>query len=302
MIPNTKLGRALEDFFYRIQRSFYTNVDWDMMAEELRKGVLQEEEEKKQQLFQAALQRNNLMNSQSNQMAGIQNQYAGQYSNQIRGHSPSADPNALVRQLMTHAETEDDPTMATKQSNPTILSPVGTLSFANTLFEKRAATEGAEEVYSCNVIFDPDDQKTDAYKAMKKAIKEAADKFFGEGKYPRNMRWPIRDAAEKEGQYEGYKSGDTFITVKTKSAPGVIGPKKEDVVASQVWSGQRARVALRPYAYNKAGNAGVGLALESVQIAKFDMPRMDGRAADPRKVFDDLDGDSAVSEDDEIPF
>lgn len=207
------------------------------------------------------------------------------------------------RDMRKPLEAEDDPIMATKQSNPTVLTPVGTLSFANTLFEKRAATEGAEPMFSCNVIFSEEDQKTGAYKALKLAIKEAADKFFGEGKYPKNMRWPVRDAAEKEGQYEGYKSGDTFITVKTKSQPGVIGPRKEDVTADMVWSGQRARVALRPYAYNKAGNAGVGLALESVQIAKFDMPRMDGRAADPRKVFDDLEGGSdSAMDDDEIPF
>lgn len=261
------------------QEGFLPRINWEPIAEELRIVVREEDEEKRQREY-----------------SRIHHDRLSHLSQQI---------NTSHLDDLSWEDTEDDPTMAAKQSNPTILTPVGTLSFANTLFEKRPATEGAEPMFSCNVVFSPEDQKSEAYKALKQAIKDAADKFFGPNKYPKNMRWPVRDGAEKEGQYEGYTSGDTFITVKTKSQPGVIGPRKEDVTADMVWSGQRARVALRPYAYSKAGNNGVGLSLESVQIAKFECPRMDGRAADPRKIFDDLEGGDEIEQemaDDEIPF
>lgn len=287
----SKLAQSLRSLVDVVSSTGASNhVDWEQIADEVRKIVRKEEEERQVRQYMDAMR-----NQKSNLLLGQQDAYNA-YRDQLNTYQSPIDPHAYM------PEIEDDPNMATKQSNATVLTAIGTLSFANTLFEKRAATQGAEEVFSANLIFSQEDQKTPAYAALKKAIKEAADKFFGEGKYPKNMRWPVRDAGEKEGQYEGYVSGDYFITAKTKSKPGVIGPRKEDVLPEEVWSGQRARFAIRPYGYNKAGNAGVGLALESVQIAKFDCPRMDGRAADPRKVFDDLEGGDSAAEDDEIPF
>lgn len=185
-----------------------------------------------------------------------------------------------------------------RQTNPVIVTPTGILTFPN-FFEKRAVVEGGEERFSGNLIFDEEAQKTDAYKALQKAILEAAKKFFGD-KMPKNMNWPLRDAEEKADKYEGYEAGKKFIGAWTKTRPGVIGPDKADVTDKDtVWAGQKARFAVRPFAYNKGGNSGVGLVLDCVQIVKFDCTRIDGKKP-AKDVFDDLGGSSDT--DDEIPF
>ena len=187
-----------------------------------------------------------------------------------------------------------------RQQNPVIITPTGILSFPN-LFEKRAVVAGGEERYSVNLIFDEAAQKTDAYKALQKAIMDAAKKFFGD-KIPKNMAWPLRDADEKEGKYEGYTAGRKFVGAWTKTAPGIIGPDKADVLGKDsVWAGQKARLAVKPFAYDKGGNKGVGLVLDCVQIVKFDMPRIDGKTPSKSAFPDDLET-SNDSDDDEIPF
>jgi hypothetical protein len=186
-----------------------------------------------------------------------------------------------------------------KQSNPMIISPVGYLSFAN-VFEKRAVVQGGEERYSVNLIFDEADQKTEAYKNLQKAIMDAAKKFWGD-KVPKNVNWPLKDAAEKEGKYEGYTTGRKFIGAWTKTAPGIIDRNREDILDKDVvWAGQRARIAIKPFAYDKGGNKGVGLVFDSLQIVKADMPRIDGKAPAKDQFPDDL-GD-ANDDSDEIPF
>jgi Protein of unknown function (DUF2815) len=184
-----------------------------------------------------------------------------------------------------------------KQSNPVVQTPVGLLSFPN-LETARAAVEGGEPRFSANLIFDEEAQKTDAYKALSKAVMDAAVQFFGD-KLPKDIRWPIRDAAEKEGTYAGYEDGKKFVGAWTKNKPGLIGPDKADVLPTDVFAGQKARFAVRPFAYNKTGNKGVGLALEAVQITKFDMPRLDGKT-DAKKFFDEVENKD--DDGDDLPF
>jgi hypothetical protein len=179
-----------------------------------------------------------------------------------------------------------------------VFTPVGILSFP-ALFEARSPVAGADPRYSVNLIFDKEAQKTDAYKALKAAIEAEAADFF-KGKVPANARMPIRDAGEKSGEYAGYEKGCVFISAWTKTKPGLVGPKREEITTPEdVWAGQKARASVKPFGYNQSGNKGVGLMLNNVQIAKYDMPRLDGRAA-AKDEFSDLDNDN--DGDDEIPF
>jgi len=157
-----------------------------------------------------------------------------------------------------------------------ITTPIGILSFPQ-VFQPKAPVEGAEPRYSLNIVFDAEAQKTKEFKALVAAVEEEAKTFFG-GKVPSNWRNPIRDAGEKE--YAGYNAGDKYISAWSKSKPGIIGPRLEEIdMPDEVFAGQRVRATIRPFGYNQAGNKGVGLGLLNVQIAKKDMPRLDGRMA-----------------------
>lgn len=177
----------------------------------------------------------------------------------------------------------------------TVITPVGVLSFPQ-LFEPKAAVPGGEARYSVNLVFDKEAQKHPAYTALVQAIEDEAKTFFN-GKPPKNWRNPIRDAGEKD--YNGYNVGDKFISAWTKSKPGLVGPGREEILLpEEIWAGQKARVSVRPFGYNTSGNAGVGLALSNVQIAKYDMPRLDGR----KKASEEFDDLTSETTDEEIPF
>lgn len=234
----------------------------------------------------AAMQQS-MLNAMAQQMQNA-NPYLGPYSG---GMLPPVSPPEIGEYAAGNAE------MA-KQTTQPVMTPIGTLSYQN-LFEAKPRFEGGTELaFSAALIFDEDAQKTDAYKAMRKAVGDCAKAFFGD-KLPSNFRSPFRDGAEKEDK-AGYREGVTFINAWTKSQPGVIGPKKEDLLSSDVWSGQKARFIVRPFAYNKSGNAGVSFALDAVQIASLKEERLDGRT-NAKKAFGDLDTGSS-SDDDDLPF
>ena len=167
-----------------------------------------------------------------------------------------------------------------------VKTPGGMLSFPN-LFKPRASVPGAEPRYSVNILFDAAAQKTPEFKALKQAIEDAIAAEWGakanDPAFRRKLRNPIRDASEKD--YAGYDEGMVYISAWSKTKPGVINGRLQDMVESDVWAGQMARVSVRPFAYSQSGNTGVSLGLQNVQIIKADMPRLDGR----RKAQDDFD-------------
>ena len=165
-----------------------------------------------------------------------------------------------------------------------ITTPVGVLSFP-CLFEPKAAVPGAEPRYSLNLVFDKTAQATKEFKALVAAVEDEAKTFFG-GKPPAGWRNPIRDAGEKE--YAGYNPGDKYISCWSKSKPGIIGPRLEDIeLPEEVFAGQKARATIRPFGYNQIAK-GVGLGLLNVQIAKKDAVRLDGRMS-AREEFSALE-------------
>ncbi len=175
-----------------------------------------------------------------------------------------------------------------------LLTPFGLLSFPN-LFTPRAPAEGAEPRYSLNLVFDQKAQATNEWKILKDAVNQVAREKWGNN-IPRNLRSPFRDAGEKD--YAGYEPGFIFINAWTKTAPGVVGPTREDIFdANDVWAGQLARASVKPFAYDNSGNKGVAFSLENVQIGKFDMPRLDGRVA-ANKAFGDADVSALVADTD----
>jgi|SRR5262252_815973 len=172
--------------------------------------------------------------------------------------------------------------MATKA----ILTPPGVASFLN--LEKPRVMPGivnAEPRYSLNLIFDKQAQATSEFKALQDGCQEAAKEFF-KGKLPAGLRSCFRDGAEKEGQYSGYKAGTIFVQPWSKNKPGVVNRERQEVVDyTEFYAGWTARAFVRPFAYDQAGNKGVGLFLDVVQFLRPG-PRLDGRT-DATKAFPD---------------
>jgi len=173
-----------------------------------------------------------------------------------------------------------------------LITPFGLGSFMN-LFTPRAPADGAEPRYSLNIVFDPKAQATNEFKILKDAVMQVAREKWG-NKIPSNLRSPFRDAGEKD--YAGYEKGFIFINAWTKTAPGVVGPNREDILdPKDVWAGQLVRASVNPFAYDHSGNRGIAFGLENVQIGKFDMPRLDGRTA-ANKAFGDADVSAYVDD------
>jgi hypothetical protein len=173
--------------------------------------------------------------------------------------------------------------MATKA----YLTPVGISSFI-TLKEPRALNENTEPKYSLTLIFDKAAQNTAEFRALEKGIEEAL-KTRWPNKVPPGLRSPFRDGAEKEGIYEGYKSGDIFINPWSKSKPGVVDIQRQDMLnLDEVYAGWTCRATVRPFAYDTAGKRGVSLLLDAVQFLRPGK-RLDGRKAAAESFPDDQD-------------
>jgi hypothetical protein len=182
--------------------------------------------------------------------------------------------------------------MADTKTSKDVLTPFGKLSFVN-LYTPRAPMDGkGDPRYGTNLIIPQAQMKTPAYKALQQAIIDCAKDFFGDKVDLKRIRLPIRKSSERD--YEGYDEDSVFIAPWSKQKPGVVDKQGNEIlIADDVYAGQVARLSVRPFGYDNSGNKGVGLALNHVQIAIADAPRLDGRrsAADTFAKADEVDTD-----------
>lgn len=176
-----------------------------------------------------------------------------------------------------------------------ILTPPGTCSFLN-LQTPRAVVTGGELRYSLTIIFDKEQQKRPEFKALQEGLDEALKEKWP-ARTPVGLKSPFHDAAEKEGQYEGYRKGDIFISPWSKTQPGCINARKEDIIDfSEFYAGWLVRAKVRPFAYDQGGNKGASFFLDHVQFLKPGK-RLDGRKpASESFPDDDLGGSGAEEE------
>lgn len=173
--------------------------------------------------------------------------------------------------------------MATKS----VLTPIGIASFLN-LKEARPVVQDGEPRFSCTLIFDKVAQRTKAFQDLEEAIEDALKQKWP-NRRPNGLRSPLRDGAEKEGKFEGYKAGDIFISPWSKDRPGVVDIQRQDILDfSDIYAGWSARANVRPFAYETGGNRGVGLFLDNMQFLRPGK-RLDGRKAASESYPDDQD-------------
>ena len=164
-----------------------------------------------------------------------------------------------------------------------IITPEGILSFPQ-LFKPRAMNEKDDPRYSVTLVFrpeqlnDPDFQRF--FQEYQASAAEAAKKKWPQG-VPANLGAPFRrNTDRKVPPFTEFPQG-MFISPWAKgdgAPPGVVDIMRNVLGEADVWSGQKARLAVNVFAYQESGNCGFSLGLQNVLITVRDAPRLDGRS------------------------
>ena len=172
-----------------------------------------------------------------------------------------------------------------------LITPEAVISYP-ALFSPKANDRG-EEFYSCALVFLAG---TDLSKMEAAALAVGRAKF-GAKFNPQSpaYTWPFRTDVEEKG----YPAGSTFFNCKTKDKPGVVdryagadGKPRPITDPEEVYAGAKVRVSVAFYAYEKAGNKGVAVALNNVQKLG-DGPRLDSRMR-AEDEFDAEEGEASA--------
>ena len=137
------------------------------------------------------------------------------------------------------------------------------LSYAH-LFEPQSIN-GGDAKYSVSVIIPKSDK--DTLKAIKEAVDEAKEvgKTKWNGKIPANLKTPLHNGDDDRPDDEAY-ANSYFLNANSNNKPGVVDQNVQPILdATEVYSGCYARVTLNFFAFNAAGNRGIGCGLGNVQ-------------------------------------
>lgn len=138
---------------------------------------------------------------------------------------------------------------------------------------------GGEAKYQLMLLWD---KKTDLT-GIRKAIEEAAVAKFGPGAVAalaksKTFKNPLRDGDDKvaeDGGGEEFK-GKFFMNATSTTRPAIIDTNNNPVDPNEVYSGCFFHAAVRFYAFDKAGNKGVGCGLQNLMLVSKGK-RIDGR-------------------------
>jgi hypothetical protein len=159
--------------------------------------------------------------------------------------------------------------------------------------------EGGEPQYSATFLWDEDTKKLAKLEA---AIVEVATAKFGakaESMLKKGqLRSPIRPGSDKEDAKDAEAfEGKIFLTARSTDKPQVVDGDLEAVMDQlDVYSGCIGRADIWLFAYDKAGNRGVGAILNSFQ--KLD----DGVRKSGRRPAEDAFGSEDDDDDDGDPL
>jgi len=170
----------------------------------------------------------------------------------------------------------------------------GRLSFP-AIFQPQREDMGGK--YGMTILLPPDFD----VKPLMEALNAAAAEKWGpdKAKWPKNMNGPksvIRDAADKS-HLAGYEPGWKFISLKSKTQPGVVNASLDKVTdEKEAYAGRWCRVTARAYAYDNVLK-GVGFGLQNIQLLKHDTPFSGAARAedDFDAMAEDLGGVSSPS-------
>lgn len=185
--------------------------------------------------------------------------------------------------------------MANANSNATRVKIPCRISFCN-LFEARSIN-GSDPKFSCSLIIDKDDKKT--LLAIHNAVEAAKEngKSKWSGKIPGNLKLPLRDGDIDRPDDEAYQHS-FFINANNKERPQLVDRKVQPITdPGELYSGCYCNVTVNFYAFNQAGNRGIGASLGNVQKVRDGEP-LSGRVSAAAE-FEALEDDEVNTE--ELP-
>jgi Protein of unknown function (DUF2815) len=163
-----------------------------------------------------------------------------------------------------------------KMSNTRVITGTVRASYAKVMRAEPNRLNGKNE-YSVMLLIPKED--ADTLGKLKAAAKSAIELKFG-SMPPKGLRNPIKDgdtATKEDGSPMGSEfKGHMFLNVKCdadKHRPSVIDANGNELIdPDAVVSGDYIRVSLNAFAYDQAGNKGVGFGLNNVQLVKKGAP------------------------------
>lgn len=151
-----------------------------------------------------------------------------------------------------------------------VVTPKFRVSYPNVFKAKRNDLSGKDE-FSIEALF----PKGADLSKLKAAAQEAIVAKWGpdKEKWPKNLRSPFRDQAEKAKDVDGKRilppaceEGAIFMNLKSSQRPGVVDGNVQDILdESQFYAGCYAIASVNAYAYDQKGNRGVSFGLGNVQ-------------------------------------
>ena len=176
-----------------------------------------------------------------------------------------------------------------------MITPEMTGSFIK-VFEAEPNLSG-DLKYSIQLMISKDDKKGVALiqTAITKAIAKGKEKKWG-GKLPKFRYQPLRDGdveLESGEKDDACYKNMLFINAScgAKDRPQIVGPNAKTLMdESLLYSGCVVRADISPFAYQNAGNSGIGWWLNSLMLVR-DGKRLDGKqdAADAFANFKEDD-------------
>ena len=157
--------------------------------------------------------------------------------------------------------------------NVTTKVKIGEVRFSYVhIFTPEAVAEGSDKKYSVSLIIPKSNKKlvAEIKAAIDAAIEAGVAQRFG-GKRPLNLRSPLRDGDMEKADDDAY-AGAYFINATSKTKPGVVkrvklnGENKLVEVTNEddVYSGCFGFASVNFFAYNNAGNKGIGAGLNNI--------------------------------------
>ncbi|MEI6084013.1 MAG: ssDNA-binding protein [Verrucomicrobiota bacterium] len=175
-----------------------------------------------------------------------------------------------------------------------IVTPEFRLSFP-TLFKGRAKQSDPTKVqFSISMLF----PKATDLKELKTLCRDAMVSKFGSDpqKWPKGWRNPIQDGDEKT-EWGGYE-GNVYVRAATEIKPPVFDQDCNpvpDLEQQKVYAGMYCKAQVHAYPYDKAGNQGVAIGLDAVQLVRDGEPF--AGSIDAEKTFGKVAGGASSKDD-----
>lgn len=190
------------------------------------------------------------------------------------------------------------------QTSKKLKLPVALGSYVSIFKARPAMQEGGKPKYQLVLIWPKKDKAQLA--ELQKAIVEVAAARFGTTKEGNKvdvvealktgkLKNPLRDG-DIERPDDKVFANSYFVTASSERAPGVVDRAVQPVFEDgEAYSGCSFRASVALFAFEKAGNRGVAVGLNNLQVVSKG-PRLDGK-----KSAEDDFKDFAVSEEDAVP-